>query len=224
MIARVFLVGTLAWGLLPSVLPSVFPSLAAQDADAIATRASRLYRGLSSIQADFHQVIEDRMIGTQESKGQLIQAGDAKLVMRFSDPKGDAIVVDGEYVWLYTPSTTPGQVIRTPVSHDPVYGPNVLARILDRPTERYQISHLRTDILGDLAVDVLEFVPNVSDPLFRRAVIWFDRRDGLPRRLELDEMTGVRRTLDLSRIRLNVSVSPDTFTFKVPAGVRVVEQ
>ncbi|HEX9755847.1 MAG TPA: outer membrane lipoprotein carrier protein LolA [Gemmatimonadales bacterium] len=224
MTARVFLVGSLAVGLLPSFRPSVFPSLAAQDADAIASRASRIYRGLASIQADFHQVIEDRMIGTQESKGQLIQAGDAKLVMRFSDPKGDEIVIDGDYVWLYTPSTTPGQVIRTPVSHDPVYGPNVLARILDRPTERYRVSHLRADTLGDLVVDVLEFVPNVGDPLFRRAVIWFDRRDGLPRRLELDEMTGVRRTLDLSRIRVNVPVSAGTFTFKVPAGVRVVEQ
>jgi hypothetical protein len=30
--------------------------------------------------------------------------------MRFTDPNGEAIVMDGEYIWIYTPSTTPGQV------------------------------------------------------------------------------------------------------------------
>jgi outer membrane lipoprotein carrier protein len=197
--------------------------LAAQDAAAVASRASRIYRGLSSLRAEFHQVIEDRMIGTQESRGHLIQAGEAKLVMRFSDPKGDAIVIDGTQVWIYTPSTTPGQVIRTPISHDPVYGPNVLQRILDRPTERYQLRYVAADTLAGAGVaDVVEFVPNVADPLFRRALIWFDRGDGLPRRLELHEMTGVRRTLDLARIQVNATLPRDTFVFQVPAGVRVI--
>jgi outer membrane lipoprotein carrier protein len=143
--------------------------------------------------------------------------------MRFSDPKGDAIVIDGTQVWIYTPSTTPGQVIRTPISHDPVYGPNVLQRILDRPTERYQLRYVAADTLAGAGVaDVVEFVPNVADPLFRRALIWFDRGDGLPRRLELHEMTGVRRTLDLARIQVNATLPRDTFVFQVPAGVRVI--
>lgn len=198
--------------------------LAGQDAGAIARRSSGVYRALSAIRADFRQVIEDRMIGTQETAGQLVQAGDARLVMRFSDPQGDAIVIDGTHVWLYTPSTTPGQVIRMALPHDPVYGPNVLARILDRPTERYEIAYLRADTLDNQTVDVLEFVPNVADPLFRRAIIWVDRTEGLPRRLELFELTGIHRTLDLFRIQLNPALSKDTFTFKVPAGVRVIER
>lgn len=197
---------------------------AQQDAVTIATRASQTYRSLSSIRASFEQVIEDRMLGPQRSRGELAQSGNAYLAMRFTDPAGDAIVLDGTHAWLYAPSTTPGQVIRSPIPGDPVYGPNVLARILDRPAERYAISLLRTDVLDGAPVQVLEFLPNTADPLFRRAVIWFDRESRLPRRLELDEMTGVRRILTLSRIRANAAVPRREFTFEVPPGVRVVDR
>ena len=213
---------SLLWGLLTALL--VAAPLQAQDPATIAGRASRLYRGLASLRADFHQVIEDRMIGTQESRGELVQAGEARLSMRFSDPKGDMIVLDGTHVWVYVPSTTPGQVIRMNLQHDPVYGPNVLARILDRPAERYQLEWVAMEMIGNLATDAVAFTPNVADPLFRKATIWFDRDQGLPRRLQLDELTGVRRTLDLSRIRLNAPIDDRMFRFDVPSGVRVVIQ
>lgn len=200
------------------------PGAWAQDPAAIATRASRAYRALSSIRAAFHQVIEDRMIGTQESRGDLVQSGTARLAMRFSDPKGDLVVLDGTNMWLYTPSTTPGQVIRMPIPHDPVYGPNVLTRILDRPTERYQVTWLRADTAEGRPADVLEFVPTTADPLFSRAVIWFDRQTLLPKRLELDERSGVRRTLSLARVRTNTPVRESEFRFEVPDGVRVIER
>jgi outer membrane lipoprotein carrier protein len=198
--------------------------LAAQNATTIAARASRVYRGLTSMRASFRQTIEDRMIGTQESRGELIQSGNANLVMRFEDPQGDAIVLDGTHVWIYTPSTTPGQVIRMRMPSDPVYGPNVLGRILDQPNERYEVGYVRADTAEGRPMDVLEFTPRAEDPLFRRAVIWLDRVTSLPQRLELDEMTGVHRTLALSRVRTNTSVSPKEFRFDVPSGVRVVEQ
>lgn len=200
------------------------PAAGAQDAEAVALRAGRVYRSLSSLRASFTQTIEDRMIGSQDSRGELVQAGNANLAMRFSDPKGEAIVLDGTYAWIYTPSTAPGQVIRMPIPNDPVYGPNVLARILDKPTERYAVRSLGKERLEDGLMDAVEFTPNVADPLFRRAVIWFDPQSGLPRRLVLDELTGVRRTLTLSRIRVNGPVSRKDFTFEVPGGVRVIER
>lgn len=196
----------------------------AQDAEAIARRASTVYRSLSSIRATFHQVIEDRMIGPQESRGELVQSGSANLAMRFSEPRGDAIILDGTWAWIYTPSTTPGQVVRMAIPNDPVYGPNVLARILDRPAERYQVGWIRADTVEGRTADVLEFIPNTADPLFSRAVIWIDRQAGLPRRLELDELTGMRRTLTLTRLRVNSTVQRREFTFDVPPGVRVVER
>jgi outer membrane lipoprotein carrier protein len=210
--------------LLVAVLALLATPANAQDPAEIAGRASRAYRSFGAIRATFHQVIEDRMLGTQESSGELVQSGNAHLVMRFTDPKGDRIVLDGTWLWLYTPSTTPGQVIRTPIPSDPVYGPNVLARILDKPAERYEIEWLGIDSVEHRAVDVLEFIPTSADPLFSRAVISLDRQTLVPRRLALDERSGVRRTLTLSRIRTNVAVPKSEFTFAVPEGVRVIER
>ena len=196
-----------------------------QDADAVVGRSSRVYRSLSSLTADFVQVIDNPMIDSAESRGTLIQAGSAKLSMRFTDPLGEAVVIDGEHVWVYTPSTVPDQVLRLKApSGGPVYGYNLLAWFLDRPAERYVAKYLREDKVGSRAVDVVELTPAVPDLPFERAVIWLDRQDGLPRRLEITEKSGALRTLALSNLQVNRRVPDSTFEFKVPSGVRVVDQ
>ena len=198
---------------------------AAQDAEAIIGRAARVYRSLASLQADFVQMIDNPMIDSAESRGTLVQAGPAKLAMRFSDPPGEAIVVDGEHVWVYTPSTVPGQVVRLSVpSGGPVYGYNLLAWLLDRPAERYRPSYLKSERIDGRTTDAIQLVPAVPDLPFSKAVVWIDREDALPRRLEIHEESGATRTLSLSHIRVNQSMPASTFQFKVPEGVRVVDQ
>jgi outer membrane lipoprotein carrier protein len=197
----------------------------APDPRTIVGRSARVYRSLASLRADFVQQIEDEMVGNSESRGSLVQAGDAKLAMRFADPKGDAVIIDGERLWIYTPSTTPGQVLRMPLpSGGPVYGFNLLAWFLDRPAERYEMKYVRADRVGGQAVDVVELVPIQPDMPFRRATIWIARGDALPRRLEIDERAGGTRTVTLSNLRLNATVPASAFRFDVPAGVRVVDQ
>jgi outer membrane lipoprotein carrier protein len=199
--------------------------LQAQDAGAVIGRAAKVYRSLASLQANFHQVIDNPMIDSAESSGTLVQSGPVKLAMRFTDPAGEAIVIDGQHVWVYTPSTVPGQVVRLAVpSGGPAYGYNLLAWFLDRPTERYTATYLRKERLNDRPTDVVELVPAVPDLPFEKAVIWLDQESALPRRLEIHEQSGATRTLSLSRIRVNASVPDQTFTFQVPRGARVVDQ
>jgi outer membrane lipoprotein carrier protein len=200
------------------------PPAAAQDADAVIGRAARVYRSLSSLRADFVQIIDNPMIDSAESKGTLVQAGPARLAMRFSDPPGEAIVIDGKHVWIYTPSTVPGQVIRTPAPSGPVYGYNLLAWLLDRPAERYRASYLRSERVDGRTTDVIQLIPAVPDLPFTKAVVWLDRAQALPRRLEIHEESGATRTLTLSHIQVNQSLPNQTFAFKPPKGVRVVDQ
>jgi outer membrane lipoprotein carrier protein len=207
-------------------LLAVAPAAArAQDANALVGRSSRVYRSLTSLTADFVQLIDNPMIDSAESRGTLVQAGPDQLAMRFTDPPGEAVIIDGRSVWVYTPSTTPGQVIRMSVpSGGPVYGYNMLAWLLDRPAERYTASYLRADVVGGRSMDVVELVPAVPDLPFEKAVLWLDRADGIPRRLEITERSGATRTLTLSKVRVNRSVPDGTFRFEVPSGVRVVDQ
>jgi outer membrane lipoprotein-sorting protein len=165
---------------LPALL--AVPSIAAAQGDAsvIVGRAAQVYRGLTSLRADFKQVIDDEAVGTFESRGVMVQSGQNKLTMRFSDPKGDAIVLDGKFVWVYTPSTTPGQVLRMPIPTGPVYGFNVLAWLLDKPAERYRSKYIKRDFVDFVQTDVVELVPLADDLPFKKATLWLDRDTALP--------------------------------------------
>lgn len=198
--------------------------VAAQDAAAIVARAARTYGALTSLQADFSQRIADSLIGNFESEGRLVQAGQNQLSMRFSDPAGDAIIVDGTQVWVYTPSTAPGQVIRMPLRSGPTYGFNVLSWILDRPAERYRMRYLRSDTVAGTAVDVIELVPLSADLPFSRAEVAIARSDALPRRLIIAERRGGTRTITLRNLVTNSRLGAGTFAFVPPRGVRVVDQ
>jgi outer membrane lipoprotein carrier protein len=215
-------------GLGPDLLVAQQPpaSAAAQneDAAALVERAARAYRGLRSFQADFRQVISDSMLGSFESAGRLAQAGAGYLAMRFSDPEGDAIVMDGEHIWVYTPSTTPGQVVRMAIPSDPTYGPNVLAWILTNPSERYRSRYLRSDAIGGRGMDVIGLRPVDASLPFTDATIWLDRYDFLPRRLEIRERGGQQRILTFIGVEANRRSSPSLFKFEVPSGVRIVDQ
>jgi outer membrane lipoprotein-sorting protein len=216
-VKRVFVAFLLA--MLPAALPAQ-----QGDGNAIAARAARVYRSLSSLSAEFTQVIDDEALGRLESRGTLVQSGQNKLAMRFTDPKGDAIVVDGKHVWVYTPSTTDNQVIRMPLPSGPVYGFNLMAWLLDRPTERYRITYLRREFVDFAQVDVLQFEPTSVQMPFRKAILWIDRDSGLPRKMEIEEEPGAVRTLTLTKLKTNQPVGEKTFRFDVPSGVRVVDQ
>jgi outer membrane lipoprotein-sorting protein len=213
----------IAAALIATGLPA---AVLAQDAGAIVGRSARAYQSLSSLRADFEQRIDDPLIDTAlTSRGTLVQAGQSKLAMRFSSPPDDRIIIDGQYVWVYTPSTTAGQVLRLSLpSGGPVYGFNVLSWILDRPAERYRMQYLRADRLNGRSVDVVQLTPTIPELPFSRAVVWLDRDDALPRRLEITERLGGTRTITLTRLRPNESIPDSTFVFAVPAGVHVIQQ
>src|SRR6266566_3867508 len=98
----------------------VFLALQAPDPWPILDRASATYQTITSLSAEFVQIITNPMIGTPDTtRGRLYQMRPSRFAMRFTAPKGDRIVADGRFLWLYTPSTTPGQVIRSRI---PEYG------------------------------------------------------------------------------------------------------
>jgi len=194
----------------------------APPAAAIVNRAASVYQAAGSLEADFQQTIEDRMIGTFRSRGRLAQQGGDRFAMRFSDPSGEALVMDGTKFWVYTPSTTPGQVIRMAQPKGPG-APNLVAWLLDRPSERYATRLVRSDTARG-GSDVVLLTPRDSTLPFREATVTFARRDGLPRRIEILERSGNKRTLVLSNVRTGRTLSASTFRFRVPTDVRVVDQ
>ncbi len=197
-----------------------------QDPGPALDRASATYQTIRTLSAEFTQIITNPMIGAPDTtRGKLYQMRPSRFAMRFTHPRGDRIVADGRHLWLYTPSTTPGQVIRTTIpAASTSGGPNFIGQFVERPRERYRARYVRSDSLAGRATDVVELVPKTDDLPYAKAVVWIDRADGLVRRIEIEETSGQHRTLVLAELAVNRGVPGREFIFSPPAGLRVVDQ
>ena len=203
----------------------ILPTVQAPDPRPVLDHASQTYQTISTLTADFVQIILNPMIGSPDTtRGKLYQMRPSRFAMRFTQPKGDRIVADGRYLWLYTPSTTPGQVIRSRIPDVGTTGPNLIGQFVEHPHERYDARYVRVDSLAGRTADVIGLTPKEHDQPYRAAVIWVDREDGVVRRIEITEAGGQQRTVILDNLRVNRGAPGREFTFSPPAGVRVVDQ
>lgn len=196
-----------------------------QDPWLVLDRASAAYQATQTLTATFVQIITNPMVGEPDTtRGQLFQQRPSRFAMRFTVPAGDRIVADGRYLWLYTPSTTPGQVIRSRIPEVGTTGPNLVGQFVERPHERYTARYVRADSGGAGWVDVVALTPRDSAQPYTSAVIWVGRGDGLVRRVDIVESGGQERSVRLSQLRPNAAVPAREFRFTAPSGVRVVDQ
>ena len=196
-----------------------------QDPGPALDRASATYQTIRTLSAEFMQIVENPLLGAPDTtRGKLYQMRPSRFAMRFTHPRGDRIVADGRHLWLYTPSTTPGQVIRTGIPSVGTTGPNLIAQFVERPRERYRARYVRADSLASGMTDVVALVPRGSDLPYSEAVVWINRTDGLLRRVEIVETSGQRRTLVFAKLAVNRGVPGREFIFSPPAGLRVVDQ
>jgi outer membrane lipoprotein carrier protein len=196
----------------------------AQDAGAILDRAVAAYARVTTLRADFVQDVSDPMIGGSEpSRGEFLQQKPGRFAMRWSQPRGDLIVADGQYLWVYLPSSTPGQVVRTRLTGRPGESPDIIAEFLERPRERFAIAYVRADHAGGRDADVLALTPLDRNAAYSRVQVWVDRTDALVRKIEIGEASGAVRRITLDRLRTNLQVPASAFFFRPPAGIRVVD-
>ena len=207
----------------PADRPTVGPPT--QDPWVILERASQTFEGVRTLSADFVQVITNPMLGAPDTtRGRLYQQRPNRFAMRFSDPAGDRIVADGRYLWFYTPSTTPGQVIRSRIPETGTTGPNLIGQFVERPRERYRARFVRSDSTARGWVDVVALTPRDSSLPYTGASLWVTREDGLVRRLEIEEPNGQERAIVLRGVKVNAGVAAQEFKFAPPAGVTVMDQ
>jgi len=217
------LLGALA-GIAFAAYQPIRPS-AHQDPTPILDRASASYDTVKTLQADFTQIVDNPMVGDPDTtRGKLFQRRPSYFAMRFTEPKDDRIVADGHRLWLYTPSTTPGQVIRTAIPGTGTTGPNLIGQFVEHPRERYTARYVRADSGADGAVDVIALTPRAGDLPYSEATVSVAKRDGLVRRIDIVETSGQHRTIVLKNLMVNRAIPAREFKFSPTSGVRVVDQ
>jgi outer membrane lipoprotein carrier protein len=200
--------------------------LAAQTPDAIIDRAVAAWGKISTVRGTFEQTVTNALTGSSaSSKGTYAQEKPNRLAIRFDLPGKDAIVADGKFVWVYLPTSAPGQVIKragTDRSSVPI---DLTGQFLDQPRKKYDITAAGTKTVSGHAAHGLALTPKAgaSGPI-TKATVWVDDDDSLIREFEATETSGVTRHVWLTTLEVNGSVDRSTFTFTPPKGTKIVDQ
>jgi len=208
-----------------AVVPIGFAStLQAQSAaEASYARVAQAWKNTRSLEAQFEQRITNPILGrTVSSSGVFQQQRPGKLSITFTQPAGDRIVGDGKSLWLYLPSSTPGQVLKLPANADGAIVADLLGQLLDSPTKAFDISGGEAATVEGRATRRVQLVPRRGTTApFQRAVLWLDDKEPRPIRVQVIDGQGVDRSITLTTWRPDATLPADAFTFKVPKGVKV---
>ena len=198
----------------PAVAQEPDPALRALEG------AAERYREVNAMCADFEQVIEVRLARRRiESAGRVCQQRPNLFSMRFTDPRGDMVISDGEHFWVYYPSIDEEQVMRHPAAETPGRH-DFFREFLEDPASKYAAEDGGTEQVNGRACRVVSLTP-VAGASYRAARLWLDTENHLIRRLELHEESGNVRTVTLGNVDLSSVPDPGLFTFEVPEGARV---
>ncbi|MDO8500718.1 MAG: outer membrane lipoprotein chaperone LolA [Gemmatimonadaceae bacterium] len=197
----------------------------AQSPDAVMDRAVKAYSEMSSVRAEFRQTITNPLTGTTStSRGVMLRKAPNLLSINFTDPRGDRLVADGKSVWVYLPSSAPGQVLRMPAS-----GNNSLAMVdpagvfLSSPSSRYTMSTGGTATISGRKANIVLLVPRKSNNAFSRAKVWVDVTDDTIRQFEVVDANGLTRMVTITKLQPNAPIGRGEFSFTPPKNARVLD-
>lgn len=197
--------------------------LSAQSADATLDRAVAVYSRLSSIRADFKQTLTNPLTGTTAStSGTLLRKKPNLLKISFTN--GDRIVADGSSLWIYVPSSVPGQVIRQSSRAAAAAAFDPAGEFLTAPHSRYNATTGGASAVSGRAAHIVALAPKSSSAPFAKVRLWVDDADNSVRQFEVTDNNGLTRLIVLTRLTANPMLTRSAFAFSPPKGVRVVEQ
>lgn len=212
------------------VAVSSFFALAApkgqSPAGGIVDKAVATYATTRTSKGTFEQVITNPLTGsTVRARGAFEQQRvPARFSFRFSEPKGDMIIGDGRWLWVYLPSSTPGQVIKMPMTEGGAGSLDLASRFFDSPKTRFKIADAGAATIGGRGTRAVVLEPKSGGEPFTTAKVWIDTADGTLRQFETTEPSGIRRLVTITAVSPNVPVNAKAFTFTPPKGARIVDQ
>jgi outer membrane lipoprotein carrier protein len=193
-----------------------------QDAEAIADRADRALAALESLQADFVQrAVNPILEKTEIGHGTLYYRAPGRYRIDYRYPAGDVVVDDGTWIWVYLPSSQPGQVIRQPA--DGAGGANPLTYLRDLRT-LYDATLAGSETVSGEVSDHLTLSPASADAPITDVDVWVGRDSGLVRQVRTRTPDGIEKSYTFTTLRRGASVPDSRFRFSPPRGVEVYDQ
>ena len=184
--------------------------------------AAGRYASVETLCADFTQHLLVPLLGRERTgTGRLCQGDPNLFAMRFEDPAGDLIVVDGDFAWVYFPSNDEKTVLKTSAERS-AGGRDFHREFLEDPESKYDVAFEGADEIDGYITYRLRMTPK-GPATYRAAVVWIDRGDEpVLRRLRLEEENGNVRTITLENVVFGGEPGAGWFSFTPPEGVLVM--
>jgi outer membrane lipoprotein carrier protein len=197
----------------------------AQSTDPI-DRAVAAWAKIKTVKGTFEQTVTNSLTGTSATaRGEYVQERPNRLAIRFRPPESGAIVSDGKVVWVYLPSSTPGQVVKRPATDRSAVPVDFTGQFLDAPRAKYDITPIGPRTVDGHAAHGFKVIPKPgTESSFTAANVWVDDDDAYIREFEGTESSGVTRHIRITSLEANAPVDRSSFTFTPPGGVKVVDQ
>jgi outer membrane lipoprotein carrier protein len=203
---------------------SVSAPLAAQNgAETAYDRIAKAWKDTRTLEANFEQKITNPLLGrTAMSKGVFLQERPGKVSITFTQPAGDRIVGDGKTLWVYLPSSAPGQVLKLPGDADGAIVADLLGQLLETPKRAFVISGGEAVTIEGRTTRRVQLLPRNPDTVpFQKATLWLDEQNPRPIRVQVIDGQGIDRTITLTTWTPGATLPRDAFAFKVPKGAKV---
>src|SRR5687768_13259001 len=133
--------------------------LQAQTAESVIERAVNAYKTIRTMRGSFEQTLRNPLTSSvMTARGDFEQQLPDRISVKFTDPKGDRIVVNGTTAWLYLPSTNPGQAYKVPAAAGGG-SLNITEQFLKAPAARFTMTSGGSATIGEHATHAVNLVP-----------------------------------------------------------------
>jgi outer membrane lipoprotein carrier protein len=195
----------------------------AQTADAVIDRAVAAYAQLNSMRAEFTQTLTNPLTGSsQTTSGVILRKKPNLLSIDFES--GDRVAADGSTLWVYLPTSVPGQVVRMPYTGSNANSVDPAEQFLNSPRARFTVTSSGTATVGGRATHAVTLVPKRANADFTSAKVWIDDNDSSIRQFDVETANGLKRHVVITSFRANPELNKASFKFAVPKGMKIVDQ
>lgn len=228
----------LIYMLIPFIGSNVLSNEVWKNKEQVLEEVEKANKAFENIEADltFTKIIPLLEIN-EVSSGRITYKKPDKAYVKFTAPRNEINVIDGEYVWIFHPEAKQVEKYRLKAGAREAgaqatesinffelgYG-NSVAEV----NKRYEISLIEKKVEKGKKFYVLELIPKANPPeaggRYSKIHLWIEEGFWLPRIIELFESEGeIVNKIELNNIALNKPISDKIFQFVVPKGVEVVE-
>jgi chaperone LolA len=180
------------------------------------------YRNVSSLRADFVQVVRSPVAGELRQKGKVQVKKPRKARWDFVSEPQSHFITDGKQIWLYTPASKQ-VIVMNDLSQAGGADLGVLLDDLGKLDQKFNLKLLAGGGADKTRSYVVEASPKDGGAKFKKVELAISRKKYMLERVTITGTMGEVTELTFSGIKLNSPMQDAEFSFTAPAGVQVIQ-